>query len=280
VRSVAVLAVAALAGLPSLPSLPSFVRDSVHLPAAVERWLYNPRERTAKAIAAQQQGDARRAAALADTALRLAEDTQDDPQVRYNDGTAHLLAGDERQAVPLLERAAKEAPPGLAATAQYNLGNARLATRDAAGAVEAYKAALRAEPGNVDAKFNLEIALRERQRSGLGSQRPSPQGRGQNQSRSSQRPGNGDPTGSQQPQGSQEQGKSQEKQARGGNRDQAGSDAQGQGRQPLPRYHDQPDMSAREAASLLAAVENLERQHRREEAAQRARQPSAKGKDW
>jgi Ca-activated chloride channel family protein len=278
-KSLTVVAFAALAGLPSFPSLPSFVRDSFHLPVAVERWLYNPRERTGQAIAAQKKGDADRATAQMDTALRLAEN---DPLVRYDDGTAHLLAGHERQAVPLLERAAKEAKPDFAPAAWYNLGNARLASRDAAGAVEAYKAALRADPGNADAKFNLEIALRERekQRSGLGSQRPSSKGRQQDQSNPSPSSGSGNPSGSQQPQNGDDPQQSQQKQAQGGTQNQTGSQSQGEGKQPLPRYRDQPDMSAREAASLLASVENLERQQRREEAARRARQTSAKGKDW
>jgi tetratricopeptide (TPR) repeat protein len=278
-KPLAVFAFAALAGLPSLPSLPSFVRDSIHLPVAVERWLYNPRERTGKAIAAQEKKDPQRAAALMDTALRLAED---DPLVRYDDGTAHLLAGEERQAVPLLERAAKEARSDFAPAAWYNLGNARLASKDAAGAVEAYKAALRAEPGNADAKFNLEIALRERekQRSGLGAQRPSSKGKRNDQSNSSPRPGSGNPSGNQRPQNGEDPQKSREKQAQGGTQNQTGAESQAQGKQPLPRYHDQPDMSAREAASLLASVENLERQQRREEAARRARQTSAQGKDW
>jgi hypothetical protein len=39
-------------------------------------------------------------------------------------------------------------------------------------------------------------------------------------------------------------------------------------------------MSAQEAAALLQSVENLERQQRRKQAAQRARQSAAKGKDW
>ena len=39
-------------------------------------------------------------------------------------------------------------------------------------------------------------------------------------------------------------------------------------------------MNGREAASVLSAVENLERQQRRDQAAQRARQRAAKGKDW
>ena len=48
----------------------------------------------------------------------------------------------------------------------------------------------------------------------------------------------------------------------------------------LPQFRNQPDMNAQEAASVLSAVENLERQQRRDQAAKRARQQSAKGKDW
>jgi len=48
----------------------------------------------------------------------------------------------------------------------------------------------------------------------------------------------------------------------------------------LPQFRNQPDMNGREAASVLSAVENMERQQRRDQAAKRARQRSAKGKDW
>jgi hypothetical protein len=39
-------------------------------------------------------------------------------------------------------------------------------------------------------------------------------------------------------------------------------------------------MSAQEAAALLEAVENLERQQRRKQAAERAQERAAHGKDW
>jgi hypothetical protein len=268
-------------GLPSLPDIPW----PFHLPAAVERWLYNPRERTAQAIEASAQGHAGRAAELTGTALRLAAE---DPLVRYNDGTAHLGAGHERKAVPLLEQAAREAGPDLSPAAHYNLGNARLAAGDAAGAVEAYKTALRAEPGNADAKFNLEIALREkeRQRRGLGAPRQGQRGQRRDQRDQddpSKRPGSGNPSESERQQDSQNPGQSPDRQGEGGEQNPAGAPSQqqqAQGDRPLRRYQDQPDMNAREAAALLAAVENLERQQRRDEAAQRARQSSAGGKDW
>ena len=100
---VLLLAGSAVSALPSLPSLSS-LPWAPHLPAWAERWLYNPRERTESAIAAVGKKDTKAARSAADTALRLAPQ---DPLARYNDGTAHLLAGDRRGAVPLLERAAK-----------------------------------------------------------------------------------------------------------------------------------------------------------------------------
>ena len=267
--AVALLAVWGLAGLPW----------PLHLPAKVERWLWNPRERTERSIEAYEKGDTREAARTADTALRLAPD---DPRVAFSAGTAHLAASDERQAVRLLARAAEAAPPDLAPAAWYNLGNARLASRDAGGAVEAYKQALLAAPGDADAKFNLELALREqqRQRSGPGPRQQGQQGNRGGGGRPSQNPGGERPS-------EREQGRGEEPE-RGG--EQPGQGRQGEGAQDqrpqqrgqrgLPRFQEQPDMSASEATALLQSVENLERQQRRAEAAQRSRRRAAGEKDW
>ena len=54
-----------------------------------------------------------------------------------------------------LEAAAETAPEALQSAANYNLGNARLAAEDPAGAIEAYENALRSDPTNENAKFNL-----------------------------------------------------------------------------------------------------------------------------
>ena len=161
---------AIVAGLVSIP----WPWSSLHAPAWVERWLYNPRERTAQAIGSYQAGDAEGAMAAADTALRLAED---DPLSRFNAGTTHLAGKDDKKAVELLDRAAaaleKEgAEPGLAAAAAYNLGNARLAAGDAAGAVAAYKRALRQLPSHQNAKHNLELALAEREKEKMRANKP------------------------------------------------------------------------------------------------------------
>ncbi|HEY4563418.1 MAG TPA: VWA domain-containing protein, partial [Thermoanaerobaculia bacterium] len=263
---------ALLSGL-ALPSLPW----QPHLPAWVERWMYNPRERTERSIEEYQKGKAKAAVGPADTAERLAPN---DPTVQYDAGTVHLGAGDSRKAVSLLEKAAKGAEPGLSPAAHYNLGNARLAAGDADGAVEAYKEALREQPGSQDAKHNLELALREAQKQRMGG-RGNPSGsRGQqkqNQQPSNQ-PGQGSP---QQKPGNQSPGAQQQARPQQGQGEQGQPQKPGEGQDDrLPQFRNQPDMSAREAASVLSAVEGLERQQRRDQAAKRARQNAARGKDW
>ncbi len=267
-----VLPLALISGL-ALPSLPW----QPHLPAWIERWMYNPRERTERSIEAYRKGGAQEAVGPADTAARLAPN---DPTVQYDDGTVHLGAGDSRQAASLLEKAAKGAEPELSPAAHYNLGNARLAAGDADGAVEAFKEALREQPANQDAKHNLELALREAQKQKMGGQGNPSGSRGrqkQNQQPSNQQ-GQGNP---QQKPGNQSPGAQQQAQPQQGQGEQGQPQKPGEGQDDrLPQFRNQPDMSAREAASVLAAVENLERQQRRDQAAKRARQRAARGKDW
>jgi Ca-activated chloride channel family protein len=266
----ALLLVGALA-FPSLPWTP-------HLPSWVERWMYNPRERTDQSIAAYKSGKPKEAVAPADTAERLAPN---DPTVQYDAGTAHLGAGDARQAVKLLEKAAKGASPALSPAAHYNLGNARLAAGDAAGAVEAYRQTLREQPANPDAKYNLELALREEQKQKMGARGNPPGSRGerkQNQDPSNQ-PGKGNTPPQNQPQPGQQSPNSQQQAQPQPGQGQPQKPGEGQDSR-LPQFRNQPDMNAQEAASVLSAVENLERQQRRDLAAKRARQQAAKGKDW
>jgi len=270
----AVSGVSGASGLPGLPSLPF----GLHLPVAMERWMVNPRERTSLAIDLMKEGKRKEAVAAADAALRLAPK---DPLVRYNAGTAHFDADDSRGALPLLEKAAREAGSALAPSAWYNLGNARLASGDAAGAVDAYKQALRRSPHGADAKFNLELALREREKERLRANSPHEGDRGDRQGDqgSADRAGTNDPAERRNRSNANDPGqsprKNQEPQSQGDQPQRVGADGR-----PLPHFRDQPEMTAQEAAALLQSVENLERQQRRRQAAQQARQRAAKGKDW
>jgi tetratricopeptide (TPR) repeat protein len=252
-----------------------------HLPAWAERWLYNPRERTERVIEAWEQERPEEALGPAETALRLAPE---DPRARYNAGTALLAAGHERKAARLLDQAAQSADPELAPAAHYNLGNARLAAGDPGGAVEAYKQALRLAPEDLNAKWNLELALKEqeKQRAGGSAQRRGNRGKNPQQKDPSGGGGQGRPEDQRQERsdardpGRRQQGEQPNQQGSSG--DSRNPSEQRDGR--LPGYRNQPEMSAREAAAVLSAVEDLERQQRRAEAARRARDRSGKEKDW
>ena len=238
------------------------------LPAGVQRWLYNPRERTERAVAAHAAGEGADALRYAETALRLAPE---DPRAQYNAGAAALAAKRERRAAEVLEQAAKGAPRELAPAAHYNLGNARLASGDPAAAVEAYKQALRLTPGDQDAKHNLEIALRERekqrrQRMGLPRQGARGDRRGDQQTREQGRRQDNPREQPPQPSPAGPGGEQRPRQRPQGS--------------PLPKFDEQPDMSAGEAAALLESVENLERQQRRDTAAKQSRRKALRGKDW
>jgi Ca-activated chloride channel homolog len=110
-----------------------------------------------------------------------------DDQARYNAGTAALAAGDAERARPELEQAAASLDPEIRFRALYNLGllSLRLARSDSVHreghldvAERAYREALRLNPRDPAAKWNLELALRER-RSGGGRNPPPPAGGGQ-----------------------------------------------------------------------------------------------------
>ena len=220
-------------------------------PPPFERWRYNPRERTRHGLERLDAGDAMGAAESFGTAGRLAED---DPVAQFNAGTAGLLAGVE-DAAEHLALAAEAAGPELAPSAHFNLGNARLAAGDAGGAIEAYKSSLRLDPANRDVKHNLELALQAQQQ----------QQQEQQQQEQQDEPGED---------GEQEDRQEQQPPPNGEPPDQPPDE------QKLPDFADQPDMSAEQAAAILEAVENLERDERRRQAAERARKQSKKGKDW
>lgn len=232
------------------------------LPRSVERWLHNAGERTRTAIRDVERGRVGDAASALESASRL---EPGDPLVQYNTGTGRLMNGKGDAEQPL-ESAARslEGQPDLAADAWYNLGTARLQKHDPAGAVQALRQALRHDSHDQNAKFNLELALAR-----LEKQRQSERDRSNKSSAGK----------SSQPSTSK-QGESSEKKT-DADAGQAPAPREAKGKQsPLPQFKDQPDMSAEQAASILEAVENLEREQRRADAERRIRRLPNGGKDW
>ena len=109
------------------------------------------------------------------------EDGEDSPQLQYNLGTALLRLGRYEEAERHLQAALAAVEPELRQRILYNLGNryleqARSLQQQEAkpelldAAVEAYRSALRIDPDDMAAKWNLELALREQEQAGGGGQ--------------------------------------------------------------------------------------------------------------
>ncbi len=254
------------------PLLVLAAAGALSLPA---QWLHNPRERTARAIEEWQRRDYAAADRHLEQALEIEGET---PRALFNAGTGKLGAGTPGAALQPLARAAAAAAKDPAARslqpdALYNLGNAYLAAGDATAAAESYRAALRLRPDHRPTKHNLELALRELDKQ-PPPQQQEPQGGGGNQGESGRRdrqpkPGEGEQGEQQQPRPQQPQPGAQQP-------------SQGQRSQRLPNFNPQRDMSAEQAAFLLEAVENLEREQRRAQAAEqrRRRAQTVTEKDW
>lgn len=259
-----------------------------------ERWLFNADERTERGRRALESEATDAAVERFDTALRL---RSDDAVARFNAGTARL--SDQRPgARELLEAAVRDAPERVKAPASYNLGNARMSAGDLPGAIAAYEDALRSDPDFGDAKHNLEVALRR-----LQQQQQNQQNQDQNQDQQQdqeqqqdqqQQDQQQDQTEDQQQQQDQEQQDEQKQQEQQQQQDQdqeqqketdetkeSGGAGQGGKESPLPQFEDLPDMTAEEAAAILEAIQNMERQDRREQALEAAKKAEASGKkDW
>jgi Ca-activated chloride channel family protein len=83
--------------------------------------------------------------------------------LRFNDGNALYRSDEHAQAMEAYERAIESGDPELARAAWYNLGNALYRQQQLEQSLEAYKQALRLNPGDVDAKHNLERVLEQMQ---------------------------------------------------------------------------------------------------------------------
>jgi tetratricopeptide (TPR) repeat protein len=94
------------------------------------------------------------------------------PEIDYDRGNAASRLGRLADAERHYHAAVERAAPPLASRALQNLGNARASAGDRPGAIAAYREALRKDPSNEDARYDLEVLLR---------QRDAPQGPGKKQ---------------------------------------------------------------------------------------------------
>lgn len=215
--------------------------------------------------------------------LRAAPDS---PVIRFNDANALYQSDDFERAVDAYRAALEAADPALQAQAWYNLGNALYRQQQVEGALEAYKEALRRNPGDTDAKHNLEVALEQ-----LQQQEQQQQQRRQQQSDDFEDQDQQNQDRPQSGQDGQEQAsesrRPREEPPEENPEDQPGQDGQEErqstGPQPEPETgegdaHPQPgQMSREEAERLLQAITEdpgrIQRQRRSAEPGRRTRRP-------
>lgn len=116
------------------------------------------------AARAIEDANARFAAGQYQQALSDYRDLQaaspDSPQLAVDIGNTLHMLGDLTRALPEYAHAIDVAPPEVRAIAQYDRGNTLFRTGRLEDARDAYREALRLDPNDHDAKFNLEVVER------------------------------------------------------------------------------------------------------------------------
>ncbi|HEX2909025.1 MAG TPA: tetratricopeptide repeat protein [Phototrophicaceae bacterium] len=117
----------------------------------------NPAERVSTGNELYYRGEYLAALAAYQAAQVAASDL---PEPYYNAASALAQSGQMERAVAALEQALALADTELTATAYYNLGNVYFEMSHFPQAVQAYQQALLLNPGDADARYNLELALK------------------------------------------------------------------------------------------------------------------------
>lgn len=100
-----------------------------------------------------------------DRYMNAQADRPDARELDFNIAGTFYEEGDAQRAIASLAKVAADtavAAP-LRASASYNLGNALYRTNALDRAVDAYRQALRLDPADLDAKHNLELAMKKKQ---------------------------------------------------------------------------------------------------------------------
>ena len=171
----------------------------------------------------------------------------------YNGGNALHRLGQYDRAIPESQRAAANGPDEVRFRAYYALGNHYVRQEKLREARDAYKNALKINPSDLDAKFNLEVVQRR-----LDAQQQQQQQRQQGQQQGQQQQGQqgqnqpnqqqGQQQQGQQQQGQQQQGQQQDPQAQQGQQQQPGQQ-QGQ-QQPQPGQPGGPNQPAQPGGQM------------------------------
>jgi tetratricopeptide (TPR) repeat protein len=162
--------------------------------------------------------------------LQAEEDAPEVAEPHYNAANAHYRLEDYEQAQLKIEEAlvGEERQENLDQNSYYNLGNVFFKGEQYEAATEAYKEALRLNPDDVQAKQNLELALRQLQQQQQEQQQQDQQQDQQNQDQQNQDQQDQDQQQDQQNQDQQDQDQQNQDQQNQDQQDQQNQDQQDQ----------------------------------------------------
>jgi Ca-activated chloride channel family protein len=177
-------------------------------------------------------------------------ESPDAAEIHYNIGNVHYRKEEMDKAVEEY-RAALKGGVDVQQPAHYNTGNVHYRGQDMPGAIEAYKQALKINPDDIEARQNLELALKqqeEQEQQGGG-------GGGESDEDDEQE---SDPSSQQEQEDQQEREQEQQQQSQ----------------------QDQREMSKEEAERLLAALAEMEKAEQRRQQQKQQIKVRGKKKDW
>ncbi len=205
------------------------------------------------------------APAALDAFTKAAAARPGDPRAQFNLADALYKSGKFDDAQQRYEPLARDARSPLAAPARYNLGNTLFQKQDYAGAVRAYRDALRLTPGDADTRHNLELALRAQQQQKQQQQKQQQDQKSNDQQKQQDR---------QQDQPEKQQ-KQDQKQA-GGQKPERPKTEEEKERE---RFEKETGMPKERAMQLLDALQQNEKAQQKKLQAARQK-PARHGKDW
>ncbi len=201
---------------------------------------------------------------------RAAKARPQDPAVRFNVANGLYKNGRYDEAATLFKSLGSDAASPLAGAARYNLGNSLFQKQDYKGAIQAYRDALRALPGDADLRRNLELSVRKRK------EQEEQQKRDQQQQKDDQK----------QDQDKQDQKQGQDQKDQKGEPKPNPSPQQAQNQRPQTpeekadqRFRQEAGMPKERAMQLLDALQQNEKAEQ-QKALALLRAKRKKGKDW
>ena len=211
----------------------------------------------------------------------------DNGALAYNLGNAYAARKEMEKAAEFYEKASRSDHEEARLRSQFNMGNIQMASEKPGEALKNYVDYLRARPDDVDAKRNLELALRKLQQQEQEQQKSEDKDEQQDQEKKEQ----DQQQQEQQQQDQQEKKEQEEQQQEQKEQDQQQQDQQQQGNEDEKKKEEQKkqqqqqqekesELSEKDKQQILEALKEQEQQQQKEFQKRKIGKTRRRAKDW